>query len=73
MSTNNEDRDAIDQIADLLCDPEWSTAHIEWVADIVGTVRPHPGGHETRDEYADLFSAATGRDVIERGEVYRHG
>lgn len=60
------DREALDSIANILCEPEWDVAALEWIADVVGrTERPHPGGYEKRDTYARDFLAATGRDVIE--------
>lgn len=68
------DRQALDEIANILCEPEWDIAVSEWIADIVGrTERPHPGGHETRDEYAELFMTATGRDVIEGDDPTERG
>lgn len=63
------DQQAIDKIADILAEPEWSGADfLEWIADVIGTVRPHPGGYPTRKAYAKVFAEATGRDVIELGD-----
>jgi len=55
------DRDALDAVASVLADPEWSSEHLEWVADAVAQARPHPGGYETRAEYAAVFATETGR------------
>lgn len=58
------DQSAIDRIANVLAEPEWNVEYLETIADIIGDVRPHPGGHDTREEYATKFWAATRRDVI---------
>lgn len=60
-STDHEDTKAIDLIASILADPEWSVEHIEWVAEAVASVRPNPGGYDTRRDYADVFAVATDR------------
>lgn len=61
------DQRAVDKIASILGAPEWEGADFcEWIADIIGEVRPHPGNYATRDEYADIFAEEIGRDVIRR-------
>jgi hypothetical protein len=62
MPTPISDQRALDEIANILCEPEWDIGALEWIADVVGfTERPHPGGYETRDDYVRDFEAATGR------------
>lgn len=66
---HSADMEAIDQITNILAAPEWSGADfLEWIADEIGKVRPHPGGYSTRKAYAEVFADATGRDVIEEDE-----
>jgi hypothetical protein len=58
------DERAIDKIATLLGTAEvWRVDYLEIVADIIGTVRPHPGGNDGNG-YAIDFHNATGRDVV---------
>lgn len=56
---------AIDKIATLLgTSSEWKGAdYLQWIADIIGSVRPHPGDNDG-DGYAIDFRNATGRDVV---------
>lgn len=58
------DQDAVDAIATLLgTTAEWPVDMPEWIADIIGQVRPHPG--DASQTYAADFRAATGRNVPE--------
>lgn len=58
------DQRAIDAIATTLGTAErWNADQLESIANIVGTVRPHPGGEQ---DYRPLFSDATGRNVVAR-------
>lgn len=58
------DQIVIDRIATLLgTSEEWSGADmLEFIADLIGDVRPHPGGCAAGAEYQELFRAATGRE-----------
>lgn len=61
------DRRVLDSIATLLgTSPEWRSAadYLESIANLVGQVRPHPGGHDTAQEYRDVFEHVTGRPVV---------
>lgn len=62
MTTNNRDVMAIDKIAIMLgTRAEWSGADmLESIANIIGTVRPHPG--DSADTYLDDFAAVRGFD-----------
>ena len=57
------DTEVIDQITGLLADPEWDVEYLEWIADMVGQVRPHPGGYETRGEYREVWRAHNDREL----------
>src|SRR5699024_253497 len=55
------DRDALDKIAvGLGTKPEWDAAELEWIADVVSSVRPHPGDEP---DYETLFAASPGRQL----------
>lgn len=61
------DQYALDCLATLLgTSSEWSSAadYLESVADLVGTVRPHPGNYDA-DVYARVFHERTGRTAPE--------
>jgi len=58
------DRDALDALAAALgTPPNWDGGadYLDTVANIVGSVRPHPGAYE--DGYREVFKAETGRDL----------
>lgn len=57
------DSDVIDRIATLLGTADaWPGADfLEYIADLIGQVRPHPGGDP--EGYAESFERATGRPV----------
>lgn len=60
-----EDTDVLDKIAALLGSPEdWDGAadFLEDIANLIGTVRPHPGDNPAGD-YAEAFEAETGRKM----------
>lgn len=61
------DQYALDCLAALLgTSSEWSSAadYLEDIANLVGTVRPHPGNYDV-DVYADVFRERTGRTLPE--------
>lgn len=61
-----DDRVVVDKIAALLgTSPDWNADHLTRIADLIGTVRPHPGGHEDPSEYGPLFLAARGHQPPE--------
>jgi hypothetical protein len=56
------DERAIDVIAlGLGAEAEWSSEDLEWIADVIGWVRPHPGN--TKGDYVIAFEDATSRDA----------
>lgn len=61
-----DDQQAIDIIATILGTSEtWSGADfLELIANVIGEVRPHPGG--AFETYRADFLAATGREVVAR-------
>jgi hypothetical protein len=61
MTTPMTDQRAIDVIAcGLGTKTEWSSEELEWIADVIGSVRPHPGDTTPPRFYID-FTEATGR------------
>lgn len=59
----NDDTRAIDKIALLLgTAAEWDSAMLETIANVIGSVRPHPGDSEAT--YLDDFEAARGFDPV---------
>lgn len=58
-----DDQDTVDRIATLLGTAEtWPGADfLEYIADLIGQVRPHPGGDP--NGYEENFERATGRPV----------
>jgi hypothetical protein len=64
IKTTTADRQALDAIATLLgTSADWSpgSEFLEDIANIIGSVRPHPG--DSADTYRSNFHAATGRNV----------
>jgi hypothetical protein len=59
---HNSDQFVVDALAAYLgTQEEWNGADcLEVIADLIGTVRPHPGGES---DYRPIFRKATGRDV----------
>lgn len=54
------DQSVIDKIAvGLGTRAEWDSGELEWIAEAIGTVRPHPG--DSTPGYARKFEEATGR------------
>jgi hypothetical protein len=69
MSTPMTDQRAVDVIAcGLGTKSEWSSEDLEWIADVIASVRPHPGDTEPPRYYID-FAEATGRKVEDFTEV----
>ena len=66
------DTDVVDAIATYLgTSQEWSGAEcLEVIAELIATVRPHPGDIDDED-YPDAFAAATGRSIREGYDMRR--
>jgi hypothetical protein len=65
FTDRNTDEQVVDAIATVLGTAErWSADQLETIANLIGYVRPHPGGQQA--DYRPLFKAATGRDVDAR-------
>jgi hypothetical protein len=64
MAKIRTDQQVVDLIAGLLgTNPEWSGAEfLEWIGDVIGTARPHPGD-TTPHAYRRDFQNATGRPL----------
>lgn len=61
MSGVDRNAQVLDQIAlGLGTKDEWDSGELEWIADLVGTVRPFPGF--TGGGYVAQFTAARGFD-----------
>lgn len=67
-----DDTDVVDAIATYLgTQAEWSGADaLEVIADLVGTVRPHPGD-VPYDEYLAELTKVTGRPVLANFDMSR--
>lgn len=58
--TAARDRRALDALAvGLGTTFEWGSDELEWIAEAIGTARPHPG--DSADDYVERFEAETGR------------
>jgi hypothetical protein len=67
------DSDIVDRIAvGLGTKTSWGGGdELEWIANEVGAVRPHPGNDENPYEYGQAFGTSTGQN-IEEGDLARY-
>lgn len=62
------DQKVVDTIAAILAAPSWNHDMFDHIHAEIAKVRPAPGDRKHEAEYAEAFTAATGRDLPGDGE-----